>query len=84
MANIAAGPGWVMPGRVPAQQPAPPAVGPHPNPVGRRIAQRAVGAVLAVAVRARPRRGEDARPPHAYRREAFVEEAAMSREMFRL
>ncbi|OBI81061.1 hypothetical protein [Mycobacterium sp. 1245805.9] len=61
------------------------AVGLPRNSIGRRLAQMVAETVIAAgAVVTRPRRRTRPKQPHYHRRESFVEEAAMSREMFRL
>ncbi|BAX94498.1 hypothetical protein [Mycobacterium shigaense] len=84
MADLTAGvgvpsiPEWAIPGRIPAIPSAPPTGG---RRIARVIANTVVTVWAAVAT-SRPRRTPTR--PHYHRREEFVEDAAMSREMFRL
>jgi hypothetical protein len=81
--------GWIF-GLVLTAQAAQPAIGaafPLPrNNVGRRIADWAVGAMEAVrAIAWTPtRRSEPKKRRYHPHRESFIEDAAMSREMYRL
>jgi hypothetical protein len=90
MADLAAGVGgpkiqeWAIPGRIPANRPSR-AGRPAPARIGRRIADviaNTAGAAYAAITTPRRRRMPTER--HYHRRESFVEDAAMSREMFRL
>ncbi|WAJ45753.1 hypothetical protein OK015_04400 [Mycobacterium sp. Aquia_216] len=55
------------------------------NSTGRQIARRVADTVIGVcAAVVTPRRREMPAQPRYHRRESFVEDAAMSREMFRL
>jgi hypothetical protein len=74
---------WTIPGHIPAVRPSRAVGSPH-NTIGRRIAHWVTDTVTAAAcaVATRPRRRPTQRQYH--RRERFVEDAAMSREMFRL
>lgn len=90
MADLTAGvggpaiPEWAIPGRIPAVRPSPTAR-PAPTALGRRFAHAIANAVVAACAAVttpRPRRMPAQR--HYHRRESFVEDAAISREMFRL
>jgi hypothetical protein len=55
------------------------------NSIGRQLARRVADtATVAWAVVTTPRRRQRPTEPRYHRRERFVEDAAMSREMFRL
>jgi hypothetical protein len=89
VADLAAGVGqsaigeWAIPGSIPARRRSW-ANRLAPDTIGRRI----VGSIVAAYTLAAPswRRPKPDRPArhHYQRREGFVEDAAMSREMFRL
>lgn len=56
------------------------------NSIGRRIAHWVIGTIETARARLQPRvrASGPKRPSHYPRREPFLEDAAMSREMFRL